>query len=196
MKQSSEPSVVSVQFWARNRSLSERAGLLAVGVLVLAGTSRVSIPVGPVPVTMQTLAVVLIGAVYGWRLGGACVAAWLVAGACGLPVFSEASAGIHKFVGPTAGYLFAFPIAAMAVGRLMERGWDGGRLPRLLVLMLFGHAICLAVGASWLARSTGWDGAWIKGVEPFLVGGALKSVLGALLLALLSAYRRMADTRS
>jgi len=177
----------SLQLWVRRKPLPIQAGLLLAGVVALALSSRVAIPVGPVPVTLQTLAVGLVGALYGWRLGGACVVAWLLAGAAGLPVFSSGSAGLHKFLGPTAGYLFAFPIAAMTVGWLIERGWDRGRFFRLLVLMVLANAICLLFGAAWLGSAIGLEKALLKGVLPFLVGAALKSVLGALVLALLSA---------
>ncbi|WP_337997221.1 biotin transporter BioY [Oleispirillum naphthae] len=173
--------------WARRQSLPVQGGLLIAGVMALVLSSRVAIPVGPVPVTLQTLAVSLVGALYGRRLGGACVVAWLLAGAAGLPVFAGASAGVQKFLGPTAGYLFAFPLAAMAVGWLVERGWDRGRFLRLLALMVLSNAICLLFGAAWLGSAIGLEKALIRGVAPFLVGAALKSILGALVLALLSA---------
>ncbi|MGE4528868.1 MAG: biotin transporter BioY, partial [Rhodospirillaceae bacterium] len=164
-----------------------QGGLLLVGVVVLALSSRAASPVGPVPVTLQTLAVSLVGALYGWRLGGACVVAWLIAGAAGLPVFSGAGAGLQKFLGPTAGYLFAFPLAAIAVGWLVERGWDRGHFLRLLALMVLSNAICLLFGAAWLGSAIGLEKALLKGVLPFLVGAFLKSVLGALVLVLVSA---------
>jgi len=176
--------------WVRGRPLPQQAGLLALGVVLLTLSSRVSVPVGPVPVTMQTLVVILAGAVYGWRLGGLCVAIWLLVGAAGAPVLSDASAGLAKFTGPTAGYLFAFPLAAVLVGWLVERGWDRGRLVRIFALMLLAHAVCLSFGGAWLGYTVGLAAAWGKGVEPFLVGALLKSVLGALLLALPSAYAR------
>lgn len=177
----------SLQLWARRQPLPIQAGLLLAGMVMLALSSRVAIPVGPVPVTLQTLAVTLVGALYGWRLGGACVVAWLLAGAAGLPVLSSGSAGLHKFLGPTAGYLFAFPIAAMTVGWLIERGWDRGQFFRLLALMVLANAICLLLGAAWLGSAIGLEKALMKGVLPFLIGAALKSVLGALVLTLLSA---------
>jgi biotin transport system substrate-specific component len=165
-------------------------------VLVLAVASRVSIPVGPVPVTMQTLAVSLVGAILGWRLGAACVVVWLLAGAAGLPVLAGGSGGLAKFLGPSAGYLFAFPLAAAAIGWLVERGWDRGRLLRLFAVMLFGNGICLGVGALWLAHAIGLHPALMKGVIPFLPGAFLKSLLGALLVALLAARVRGVNVRS
>jgi biotin transport system substrate-specific component len=99
----------------------QQALLAVVGVLVLAVSSRVSIPVGPVPVTMQTLAVSLVGAILGWRLGAACVVVWLLAGAAGLPVLAGGSGGLAKFLGASAGYLFAFPLR-----RRRSAGWWNG----------------------------------------------------------------------
>jgi len=176
--------------WARRQSLPVQVGLLVGGVVILAVSSRVAIPVGAVPVTLQTLAVSLAGALYGWRLGGACVVAWLLAGAAGLPVFAGASAGLEKFMGPTAGYLFAFPLAAVTVGWLVERRWDKGHILRLLALMILSNAICLTFGAAWLGRTVGVEKALMVGVLPFLVGAVLKSVLGALVLTLVSGIPR------
>ncbi|TIM74745.1 MAG: biotin transporter BioY, partial [Mesorhizobium sp.] len=94
----------------RDWSLSWQTGAVGLGTVFLAMASYIEVPMVPVPVTMQTFAVTLIGAVYGWRLGAATIVAWLVEGAMGLPVLSGGAAGAHHFVGPTAGYLFAFPV--------------------------------------------------------------------------------------
>lgn len=87
--------------------------LLAVvaGTAILALASRVEVPMAPAPVTLQTLAVTLIGALYGWRLGAITVLAWLGQAAMGLPVLASGKFGLAPFVGPTAGYLFAFPLS-------------------------------------------------------------------------------------
>ena len=160
------------------------AVLLGTGLLTL--SSHVQVPMVPVPITMQTFAVTLIGALYGWRLGTVTVIAWLVEGALGLPVLAGGSAGLHRFAGPTAGYLFAFPIAAALCGWLVERGWNGQRPLLSFVAMLIGNAACLALGGMWLAAMIGTDKAISLGVMPFLVGAALKSALGAAVLTLLA----------
>lgn len=160
------------------------AVILGTGLLAL--SSYIQVPMVPVPITMQTFAVTLIGALYGWRLGALTVIAWLVEGALGLPVLAGGSAGLHRFAGPTAGYLFAFPIAAALCGWLVERGWNGQRPLLAFAAMLTGNAACLVLGATWLAAIIGADKAIGLGVTPFLVGAVLKSGLGAAILTLLA----------
>ncbi|KQW78272.1 biotin biosynthesis protein BioY [Devosia sp. Root413D1] len=169
-----------------SRPLAWRIGAVVLGTLFLTLSSYVEVPMVPVPVTMQTFAVMLVGALYGWRLGAITIVAWLAEAAVGLPVLSGGAAGAHHFVGPTAGYLFAFPVAGAVVGWLAERGWNGRRPLLAFVSMLLGNALCLAIGGAWLAVLFGADVAWTSGVAPFIVGGVLKSVLGAALLALLA----------
>lgn len=171
------------------RSLAWQFAAVALGTVVLALSSYIEVPLVPVPVTMQTLAVTLIGALYGWRLGALTVVAWLIEGAAGLPVFSGGAAGAHHFVGPTAGYLFAFPVVAALTGWLAEAGWNGQRPLLAFVSMLLGNALCLALGAAWLAVVIGPEQAFLAGVLPFLLGGLLKSGLGAALLHVTRPHR-------
>lgn len=166
----------------RDRSLSWQIGAVVLGTLILALASYIEVPMVPVPVTMQTFAVTLIGAVYGWRLGAATVVAWLVEGAIGLPVLSGGAAGAHHFVGPTAGYLFAFPVIGALAGWLAERGWNGHRPWLAFVSMLLANALCLVLGAAWLSFAIGIEQAIVHGITPFLIGGTLKSALAAITL--------------
>lgn len=159
--------------------LSWKIAAVLIGTLFLAASSYIAVPIGPVPVTMQTFAVTLVGAIYGWRLGAVTITAWLLEGALGLPVLAGGSGGVHNFVGPTAGYLFAFPLAGMVVGWLVSRGWNGRRVKLAFLAMLAGNALCLVLGAAWLAVLIGLEQAVMVGVVPFLLGGALKSALGA-----------------
>jgi biotin transport system substrate-specific component len=168
-----------------SRPLTWRLVAVVLGTLFLALSSYVEVPMVPVPVTMQTFAVMLVGALYGWRLGAVTIIAWLAEAAVGLPVLSGGAAGAQHFVGPTAGYLFAFPVAGALAGWLAERGWNGRKPVLAFVGMLLGNALCLAVGGAWLAVLFGADVAWTSGIAPFIVGGVLKSALGAALLALL-----------
>lgn len=170
----------------QSRPLVWQVGAVVLGTLFLALSSYVEVPMVPVPVTMQTFAVMLVGALYGWRLGAITIIAWLAEAAIGLPVLSGGAAGAHHFVGPTAGYLFAFPVAGALVGWLAERGWNGKRPVLAFVSMLLGNALCLAMGGALLAALFGADVAWSSGVAPFIIGGVLKSALGAALLALLA----------
>ncbi len=169
----------------QSRPLAWRAGAVVLGTLFLTLSSYVEVPMVPVPVTMQTFAVMLVGALYGWRLGAITIIAWLAEAAAGLPVLSGGAAGAHHFVGPTAGYLFAFPVAGAVVGWLAERGWNGKQPVLAFLSMLLGNALCLAIGGAWLAVLFGADVAWTSGIAPFIIGGVLKSALGAALLALL-----------
>jgi biotin transport system substrate-specific component len=141
----------------------------------------VPLPGTPVPVTFQTLAVILAGALLGPRLGAASQLAYLAAGAAGLPVFSAARAGLLPLLGPTGGYLLAFPLAAYVVGRVAGTGRVG--TPRLALALSLGAATILAGGTAQLALLTGESAlALALGLAPFLWGDALK-ILSALLIA-------------
>ena len=171
------------------RPLVWHVGATVLGSLFLALSSYVQVPMIPVPVTMQTLAVTLVGALYGWRLGGITIIAWLAEGAAGLPVLAGGASGVHHFLGPTGGYLFAFPVAGALMGWLAERGWNGNRVSLAFLGMLLGNAVCLLLGAAWLALLIGPERAIVLGVMPFLVGALLKSALGAATLKLLASGR-------
>ncbi len=166
--------------WLAARPLSIKALAVAVGSLLLALSSWIEVPLIPVPMNMQTFAIAMVGALYGWRLGAVTVLLWLTEGAFGLPVFSGGAAGLGYFLGPTGGYLLAFPLLAAFIGWLVERGKVIGSVFRLSLVMLAGHALCIAVGAAWLACLLGVEKAWLFGVAPFLLGSVLKSALAAL----------------
>ena len=117
--------------------------LIAMGTMLLTLSAKVNLPLPYVPMTLQTLAVLVIGATYGWRLGGATVTVYLAEGASGLPVFAGPVGGLAPLVGPTAGYLVGFVVAALATGWLSERGWDRS-VPLLFLAMGLGHIIILA----------------------------------------------------
>lgn len=169
-----------------NRPLVFKALAVLIGTAFLAVSSWVSVPMIPVPVTMQTFAVTMVGALYGWRLGGLTVIAWLIEAMMGMPVLAGGAFGLAPFVGPTAGYLFAFPVVAAFVGYLAERGLTRNPWSSFAV-MLLGNALCLVLGASWLVHLFGLETAWVSGVAPFIVGGILKSALAA---AVIEALRR------
>jgi biotin transport system substrate-specific component len=163
------------------------------GTALMTAASYVSVPMVPVPMTMQTLAATMIGALYGWRLGAITIAAWLMQGALGLPVFSNGTGGIARLAGPTAGYLFAFVLAAAVTGWLAERGWTGDRVARAFASMLIGNALCLMIGGAWLALLIGGEKAFWVGVAPFILGAIVKSALGAAILkAMKATMQRMA----
>jgi biotin transport system substrate-specific component len=160
----------------RRRSLPFRVGAVLLASLFLAACSWVEVPMVPVPMTMQTFGLVLLGALCGWRLALGASLAYLAEGAAGLPVFAGGAAGAHHLVGPTGGYLAAFPLAAALVGWLAERGWTTG-LARSFAAMLLGHAVVLGLGAAYLAAQVGPEKAVAFGLTPFLLGSVLKSAL-------------------
>ncbi|MDP6308394.1 MAG: biotin transporter BioY [SAR324 cluster bacterium] len=157
-------------------------------LLTLAGSAlitlctQISLPLFPVPMTLQTFAVFLIGLTYGWRLGGITVALYLLEGALGLPVFSGGKGGMIVFMGPTAGYLVGFLLAATACGWFAERGFDRSYF-KLLVALLVGNVLLYAPGLLWLGTLIGWDKPVLEyGLYPFIGGDLLKIVMAVLLL--------------
>ena len=151
--------------------------LIAIAGLSLA--SQVELPVRPVPFTLQTFAVILTGFLLGPMRGLVAVAAWLIAGALGLPLFSSGSGGLDSFSGPTAGYLLSFPFAAALAG-WMALGWRRGvSAVRLFVAGILAHMLTLAIGGAWLATLIGVSAAWEKGVLPFLLSAVVKSAAAA-----------------
>lgn len=177
------------------KPLFVKLGAVLLGTLVLTLASRITVPMFPVPMTMQTLAVTLIGALYGWRLGTLTVLAWLAEAAIGLPVLSNGNSGLAYFMGATGGYLLAFPCAAALVGWLSARGWNAGRPALSFAAMLLGNALCLVLGAGWLSLLVGVEKAVMVGVVPFVLGGIVKSGLGAAIVVAASRLRRV-DQRS
>jgi len=149
---------------------------IAIGTLFLAASSWISVPMYPVDVTMQTYAVIVVGALLGARMGVITVLAWLAEAALGLPVLSHGSGSLHVFFGPSAGYLVSFPVIAAFTGWLADRKLDNGIL-RSLAGMLTANAINLALGVLWLATFLGWHNALLGGFMPFWIGGLLKAGL-------------------
>jgi biotin transport system substrate-specific component len=167
--------------------------LMALGTALLALSAKINLPLPYVPMTLQTLVVLMIGAAYGWRLGSATVIAYLAEGAIGLPVFAGPVGGLAPLLGPTAGYLAGFVAAAFITGWLSERGWDRS-VPRLFVAMGLGHIVILAAGFAWLAfgMKLGAEKAWLVGIVPFVAASVIKNALGA---AFVPAIRHMLDHR-
>ena len=167
--------------------------LAALGTALLTVSAKINLPLPFVPMTLQTLVVLMIGAAYGWRLGTATVVAYLAEGAMGLPVFAGPVGGLAPLFGATAGYLFGFIVAAFVTGWLSERGWDRS-VPLLFVAMAIGHMAILAMGFGWLAfgMKLGVEKAWLVGLLPFIAGSVVKNALGA---ALVPAVRRLVDRR-
>ncbi|MCF3934227.1 biotin transporter BioY [Acuticoccus sp. M5D2P5] len=162
-------------------SLARNVMLAVAGSLVLWVSAKVHVPMYPVPMTMQTFAITVIGMAFGWRLAAATVALYLAQGAMGLPVFSgtpERGLGLAYMMGPTGGYLIGFFLAAVVTGWLAERGWDR-RVSTTLAAMTIGTAIILATGTLYLGALIGWDKPVLAlGLTPFIAASIVKIALG------------------
>ncbi len=158
--------------------------LAFAGSLLLAMSAKLQIPFWPVPMTMQTFVVLLIGAAFGPRLGVATIALYLLEGAAGLPVFAgtpEKGIGLAYMMGPTGGYLVGYLGAAWIVGTLAQRGWDR-TVPTTLAAMLLGTLTLYVPGIIWLTHLIGFEKAIQFGVTPFLFAAAFKIALAAAVL--------------
>jgi biotin transport system substrate-specific component len=165
-------------------------GSAAMNVLLIAGASclialaaqiAIPVPFSPVPLTMQPIAVLMIGAVLGsWR-GAAAASLYLLEGFAGAPVFAQGHGGAAWLIGPTAGYLWSYPAAAWVAGWFSQRGWGSTRL-RAICGMLAALGVIYAGGWSWLAGFMGISAAFFAGVSTYIVPDILKIALAAAFL--------------
>ena len=174
-----------------------RGAMLALaGSLFVALCAQITVPLWPVPVTGQTFAVLSVGLVCGWRVGGAALLLYLIEGALGLPFFAGGAGGWASVVGPSGGYIWGFVLAAALVGYLAERGWDRNVL-RTAAALFLGNVVLYVPGLIWLAlfyagpgqeyiaaagATTAWGASINAGLLPFLLGDALKLALAASLV--------------
>ena len=165
------------------RSVLANTMLVLAGSILLAMSAQVSVPMYPVPMTLQTLAVSMIGLAYGSRLGAATVLAYLAEGAMGLPVFSNGGAGLAYLMGPTAGFLFGFVGMAWLTGWLVERGLDRGFL-RLFMAAIVPAMLLFVPGVGALMLVTGMAAgkALAVGMTPFVLGALVKAAIAAVTL--------------
>ncbi len=176
----------------RNLSVSRtlmRDALLVIGfsaVIALSARIAVFLPFTPVPITAQTLAVLLTGAALGSKRGALALLAYIAEGLAGLPVFSAGRSGLPILLGPSGGYIWGFLIAAFVVGYLAERGWDR-KVWTTALAMLIGTVVIYLFGVPQLAlvlsptsgAALGFDKALTLGVLPFLPGDAIKLLIAA-----------------
>jgi len=182
------PTLADVLLPSKSNSIITKIILATVGSLALWLSAKIQIPFYPVPMTMQTFVVLVIGMVYGWKLGGATILLYLAEGAMGLPVFAgtpEKGIGLAYMLGGTGGYLVGFVLAAMACGFLAERNWDKNVLTTAAA-MLIGNAIIYMPGVLWLGILFGWDKPILEwGLIPFIPADMLKLALAAVTLPLI-----------
>lgn len=168
--------------------LATNLATVVLGTLVITIAAKINVPVWPVPVTLQGLAIAALAAAFGARIGVATVALYLLQGAMGLPVFATGG-GLPYLIGPTGGFLLGFLFMAGIIGYAADRGASSKPLT-LFGAMLIGDAVLLALGFAWLLLLSGQAGwidqtnvlasAWAKAVQPFLVWDVLKMALAAL----------------
>jgi biotin transport system substrate-specific component len=161
-------------------SLLRNGALAVLGSLAVAAAAQINVPMQPVPMTLQTLAVLSVGAALGARLGVAALVLYAIEAAIGLPVLAEMKGGLPVLLGPTGGYVLGFIFAAGLVGFLAERGFDRSVL-RMTVAMLAGAAVLYIPGLLWLSGFVGgFEKALAFGFTPFLLGDLLKTAIAAI----------------
>jgi biotin transport system substrate-specific component len=181
----SERLTLASAWWPR-ADLASDILRVVLGSLLVAVCAQISLPLQPVPITGQTLGVLLVGALLGSRRGVASLLVYLAEGLVGLPVFAGGTSawspsvvpGVPVIAGPTAGYLLGFVLAAGLVGWLAERGWDR-RVWSAALAMVVGNLVIYACGLAWLARFVPAAGLLGAGLLPFLPGDAVKIALAA-----------------
>jgi len=169
-----------------------QAAAVILGSSLLWASAKVQVPFWPVPMTMQTYVVLAMGALLGWRLGAATMAAYLAEGALGLPVFAGTPAhgiGLAYIAGPTGGYLVGYLVAVTLVGFLAQNRRTHS-LVGTTAMLLIGELTILGLGCCWLAVGLGWQKALAFGFGPFLVGDTMK--LGLAVITVAYAERLMA----
>lgn len=168
-------SLLSDRLWPQS-GLARNAALAVLGALAVAAAAQVNVPMIPVPMTLQTLAVLIIGAAYGSRLGAATLALYALEGAIGLPVFAGFKSGVML---ASFGYVLGFIAAAWVVGYLAERGWDRS-VSKMFAAMLLGAAVLYVPGLVWLSAWIGAPAAIQYGLTPFIAGDVVKAAVAAL----------------
>ncbi len=164
-------------------SLSRQIGLVLFGTVLVGMSAQVSVPMFPVPMTLQTLAISLIGLTYGSRLAAVTLLAYLAQGAVGLPMFAGGAAGMPYLMGTTGGFLIGFVGMAWLTGWLVERGLDRG-IFKLFIAAFIPALLLFVPGVLWLWAITPLtlEGAFISGAWPFQLGGVVKSAVAALIV--------------
>lgn len=186
------PNPLAIALWPTQEESSTQAALrfialaiIGAALLAISAKIRVPLPFTPVPMTLQTIAIMGLGAAYGMRLGLATVLLYLAIGALGMDVFTSSTAdnnGLVYMMGGTGGYLVGFIIAMGVIGYFAERGWDRS-IVKLFGLMLFADAIIFGLGLLWLGNLVGWDKPILEwGLYPFVVGDLIKIALASALI--------------
>ena len=169
---------------AGQRNVLRMAALAVFGAALLWASAKSQVPMWPVPMTMQSFVVLVIGFAYGARLGMATVLLYLAQGAMGLPVFAgtpEKGIGLAYMMGTTGGYLLGFVLCAGLCGWMAERGW-GRSLLGVSLAMIAGSVLLFVPGVLWLSTFVGFEKAIAFGFVPFVAGAVVKAALGVAVL--------------
>ncbi len=165
---------------ANSNAILRNIVLAIGGSILVAIAAHIAVVQLPVPLTLQTFAVLCVGGALGMRLGAASLALYAAEGAAGLPVFAPTPDGYPGITGPTGGYVLGFIAAAALVGYLTEKGWDSS-LPKMIVAMLLGAAILYIPGLAWLSTFVGGMGKAVEyGFTPFWLADIIKAIIAAL----------------
>ena len=181
MVQVSQVSTLKSAFFTR-ATVASQISLILTGTVFLAVMAQISIPIpgSPVPLTGQTLGVLLLGTAYGAGLGFSTIAFYLLMGMAGAPIFSSGTSGIERIVGPTGGYLVGMLISSLVLGALAGRKWDQ-KIKTVIPTMIIGNSVIFAIGLLWLHQYTGQSWLWTfdKGFTPFVFGEILKIAIAS-----------------
>ncbi len=167
--------------WQSDNIMRRNITLCLLGSLLMVASAHIKVPIGAVPVSMQSLVVLLIGASYGMRLAGMTILAYLSYGMIGLPVFAG-GVGFLALLGPTGGYLLGFYFAAMLAGFLAQRGFTQS-FSKMIVLGILASAVIYLCGLLQLGTIIGWDKPVLQiGFLPFVVADSVKIIIAAALI--------------
>ncbi|MCH2535419.1 MAG: biotin transporter BioY [Bdellovibrionales bacterium] len=169
---------------SKTLSLAYEASVLMFGVscLYLLSQLRLHMPWTPVPITGQSLGVLIIAASFGFKRGISTVTSYIALGAMGLPVFAGPASGMAYLTGATGGYLLGFIVAASVIGLLVDHTQYFKKHRTSLALFFIGHSLIFLCGGLVLSQFIGWNAVWLQGVAPFLPGAILKTIIAGALV--------------
>ena len=172
--------------YKNEEGIENNIALAVIGTLFLVISSKIQVPFWPVPMTMQTFIVFIIGMAYGWKLAFSTLIVYLVEGAVGLPVFAKGG-GLLYLMGPTAGYLYGMTIAAGVLGYFAELGYNKSYIKCFVALMI-GTIIIFLLGVGYLGSVIGYDKALAGGLYPFIPSEFFKIGLAVILIPSITKY--------
>jgi biotin transport system substrate-specific component len=187
---SSQAILINVLVPSIQDSWVQKVVLIFIGTLFLTLSAKIQVPFYPIPMTMQTFLILVIGMTFGWKLGGLTVLCYLIEGAVGLPVFAGTpikGIGLAYMMGPTGGYLIGFIIATCTVGYLGEKGFDRNFLTTFIAMGV-GTLLIFLCGYTWLSMFFGFEKAFLYGVIPFVWSELFKVALATAVLPLYWRY--------